>query len=159
MYRAFRALCQLAALVSALIVILDEFVSSSSWRRRVLRWVHALASGVLHLATAAAVQPISNSGSPPSSTIRAFGGLEVGIMAVIGAVVVANALFVIVTLTATSSSPDQANTTQQQRQASVGMGVANLLTLGVGGMLRWDQRDSGRAIRELEDAQYRHKCL
>jgi hypothetical protein len=166
MHRAYRALCALAAAISALVAVLDEFFSSpspaapvpreaseaASWPRgtlgrgRVLRWAHALASAALHLATAAAVRPTGGSG-------RAIGGLGLGASTIVAALVVANVLFVgaVIGLSATHQ--------QQQRHASLGLGAANLLTLGVGAVLRWDQRDSLRAIRDLEGARYRHKSL
>jgi hypothetical protein len=167
MHRAYRALCALAAATSALVAVLDEFFSSpspaapvpreaseaASWpwgtlgRGRVLRWAHALASAVLHLAAAAAVRPTSGDS-------RAIGGLGLGASTIVAALVVANVLFVagVIGLSATQHQ-------QQQRHASLGLGAANVLTLGVGAVLRWDQRDSARAIRDLEGARYRHKSL
>jgi hypothetical protein len=169
MHRAYRALCALAAAASALVAVLDEFFSSpspaapvpreaseaASWpwgtlgRGRVLRWAHALASAVLHLATAAAVRPTSGNS-------RAIGGIELGASTIVAALVVANVLFVagVIGLSATHQQQQQ-----QQRHASLGLGAANLLTLGVGAVLRWDQRDSLRAVRDLEGARYRHKSL
>jgi hypothetical protein len=168
MHRAYRALCALAAAISALVAVLDEFFSSpspaapvpqeaseaASWpwgtlgRGRVLRWAQALASAVLHLATAAAVRPTSGDS-------RAIGGLGLGASTIVAALVVANVLFVGAVIGLSATHQQQ----QQQRHASLGLGAANVLTLGVGAVLRWDQRDSLRAVRDLEGARYRHKSL
>jgi hypothetical protein len=77
---------------------------------------------------------------------------------VVGALVAINAALA-AALLALVAARERPRGSSLASPSAPGLVVANLLTLGVGAALRWDQNDSKRSIRELEEAKYRHKSL
>src|SRR3569832_1918855 len=128
MYTAFRLLCRIAAVTSLLFVVLDEYTSPATTTTiRTLRWIHSFSSCVLFWLFLFIIR------IPSITTTKNRIPLLL--------------LLLVVLNTALAAAVNRI----WDDVLGLGLTIANGLTLSVGLLLKWDKRDSQRALQEVAD--------